>query len=150
MPMDEPRSKFVPVNLLPARVEVERRANGTLVLRSPEPLETYARCLGEYLERWARERPDAAYLGQREGEGWRRLTYGEVRALVRAIATDLLGRGLSAERPVAILSGNSIEHALLALAAMHVGIPVVPVSEAYSLVSRDFKKLREVFSLLTP
>ncbi|HKX30663.1 MAG TPA: feruloyl-CoA synthase [Blastocatellia bacterium] len=143
-------AEFVPVNFLPARVEAERRADGALVLRSPEPLGAYARCLGEYLERWAIDRPNLVFLAQRDGEGWRQLTYGQVRTLVRRIATDLLGRGLSAERPVAILSGNSIEHALLALAAMHVGVPVVPVSETYSLVSRDFKKLRAVFSLLTP
>src|SRR5262245_40497187 len=124
-------AEFVPVNFLPARVEVERRTDGALVLRSPEPLGTYARCLGEYLERWAEDRHDLVFLAQRDGERWRKLTYGEVRTMVRRIATDLLGRGLSAERPVAILSGNSVEHALLALAAMHVGVPVVPVSEAY-------------------
>src|SRR5262245_54706288 len=114
--------EFVPVNFLAAKVDVERRANGTLVMRSPEPLGAYPRCLGEHLERWARERPDTAYLAQRNGEGWRSLTYAEVRTMVRAIATNLLGRDLSIERPIAILSGNSIEHALLALAAMHVGI----------------------------
>jgi feruloyl-CoA synthase len=142
--------EYLPVNFLPPRVEVERRAGGTLVLRSPEPLGAYPRCLGESLERWANDRPDVVYLAQRHGDDWRTLTYGEARRLVRGIATALLGRGLSAERPLAILSGNSIEHAVLALAAMHVGIPVVPVSEAYSLVSQDFSKLRAVFSLLTP
>jgi feruloyl-CoA synthase len=106
--------------------------------------------LGEHLERWAMERPDAVFLAQRAGDDWRKLSYAKARTLVRAIATNLLGRKLSAERPVAILSENSIEHALLALAAMHVGIPVVPVSTAYSLVSRDYQKLRSVFSLLTP
>src|SRR5262245_46744006 len=101
-------AEFVPVNFLPARVEAERRADGSLVLRSPEPLGAYARCLGEYLEQWAKDRPNLVFLAQRDGDDWRRLTYGEVRTLVRRIATSLLGRGLSAERPVAILSGNSI------------------------------------------
>ena len=142
--------EFVPVNFLPAKVDCERSADGVVVLRSPEPLGDYPRCIGEHLERWAKERPDAVFLAQRDGAGWRKLSYAEVRSLVRAIATNLLGRNLSADRPVAILSENSIEHALLALAAMHVGIPVVPISTAYSLVSRDFKKLRAVFSLLTP
>lgn len=146
----EKTNELVAVNFHPAQVELERRADGTLVLRSPEPLGSYARCLGEHLERWAKERPDAVYLAQRECDGWRKLSYAKVRTLVHRIATNLLGRNLSAERPVAILSENSIEHALLALASMHVGIPVVPVSTAYSLVSRDFKKLRAVFSLLTP
>ncbi len=146
----EKTNEFVPVNFLPAKVDLERRADGTLVLRSPEPLGAYARCLGEHLERWAKERPETIFLAQRQSVDWRKLTYAEVRRLVRAIATNLLGRNLSAERPVAILSDNSIEHALLALASMHVGIPYVPVSAAYALVSRDFKKLRTVFSLLTP
>jgi feruloyl-CoA synthase len=146
----EQTTEFVPVSFLPAKVDCERRADGTIVLRSPEPLGAYARCLGEHLERWAMERPDAVFLAQRAGDDWRKLSYAKARTLVRAIATNLLGRKLSAERPVAILSENSIEHALLALAAMHVGIPVVPVSTAYSLVSRDYQKLRSVFSLLTP
>jgi feruloyl-CoA synthase len=146
----EQTTEFVPVSFLPAKVDCERRTDGTIVLRSPEALGASPRCLGEHLERWAKERPDAVFLAQRDGDSWRQLSYAKVRRLVRAIATNLLGRKLSAERPVAILSENSIEHALLALAAMHVGIPVVPVSTAYSLVSRDFKKLRTVFALLTP
>ena len=141
-------SEFVPVNFLPAQVNVERRDDGVLVLRSPEPLAPYARCIGEHLERWAKERPDQVYLAQRDGDSWLTLTYAETLRRVRAVATGLLPRDLSAARPVAILSENSIEHALLALAAMHIGIPVVPISAAYSLMSRDFKKLRAVFSLL--
>jgi feruloyl-CoA synthase len=146
----EKTTEFVPANFLPAKVDCERRAGGVIALRSPEPLRNYPRRIGEHLERWAKERPDAVFLAQRDGAGWRELAYAKAQTLVRAIATNLLGRNLSAERPVAILSENSIEHALLALAGMHVGIPVAPVSTAYSLVSRDFKKLRAVFSLLTP
>ncbi len=142
--------EFVPVNFLQAKVEVERRADGTLILRSPEPLGPYARCLGEHLERWAKARPAQVFLAQREDDGWRTLTYAEALKRVRAIATLLLQRDLSPARPVAILSENSIEHALLALACMHVGIPVAPISAAYSLMSRDFQKLRAIFSLLTP
>ena len=143
-------TEFVPVNFLAAKVEVERRADGTLILRSPEPLAPYSRCLGEFLERWATERPDQIYLAQRDGDEWRTLTYAETLKRVRAIATALLAHDLSAERPVAILSENSIEHALLGLAAMHAGIPYVPISASYSLMSRDFKKLKTIFSLLTP
>jgi feruloyl-CoA synthase len=129
-------SEFVPVNFLPARVDLERRGGGTLVLRSPEPLAPYARCVGEHLERWAKERPNQLHLAQRDGAGWRSLTYAETLRHVRAIATALLGRDLSPSRPVVILSENSIEHALLTLAAMHAGIPVAPISPAYSLMSR--------------
>lgn len=143
-------TEFVSVNFLPARVNVERRADGTLVLSSPEPLRDYARCLGEYLEHWARERSDQVYLAQREGDQWHTLTYAETLQRVRALGTALLQRGLSAERPLAILSENSLAHALLALAAMHVGIPYVPISTAYSLMSKDHQKLRSVFALLQP
>jgi feruloyl-CoA synthase len=142
--------EFVPVSFLPARVAVERRSDGGLILRSPEPLGAYARCLGEHLEHWARARPDQIYLAQRAGETWRTLTFAQACQQVRALASALLQRELSAERPLAILSENSLEHALLALAAMHAGIPYVPVSAAYSLLSRDHQKLRAVFALLTP
>ena len=148
--LDITSAEFVPVNFLAAQVELERRADGTLVLRSPVPLAPYARCLGEFLERWAKEKPDQIYLAQRDGDEWRTLTYSETLKRVRAIATALLEDDLSSERPVAILSENSIEHALMALAAMHVGIPYVPISASYSLMSRDFKKLRTIFSLLNP
>ncbi|HZS10147.1 MAG TPA: feruloyl-CoA synthase [Blastocatellia bacterium] len=146
----EKSNEFVPVNFLPAKVDCERRADGTLVLRSPEPLGDYPRRTGDHLEHWAQARPDAVFLAQRDGEGWRRLSFAQVMRRVRGLGTALLQRDLSSERPVVILSENSIEHALLALAAMHVGIPYAPVSASYSLVSRDFKKLRTIFSLLTP
>ncbi|MBP6822776.1 MAG: feruloyl-CoA synthase [Acidobacteria bacterium] len=147
---NETQAEFVPVDFLPAKVELERRNDGTLLLRSPEALGAYARCLGEHLERWAKQRSDQVYLAQREGDSWRSLTYSNTLEQVRAIATALLERDLSASRPVAILSENSIEHGLLALAAMHAGITVVPVSASYSLMSQDFNKLKSVFSLLKP
>lgn len=143
-------SNFIPVSFLSARVRVERRDDDTLVLRSPEKLQPYAHCLGEYLEQWAVERPQHIFLAQRQGDHWRSVTYAETLRRVQAIATALLQRNLSVHRPVAILSENSIEHALLALAAMQIGVPVVPISASYSLMSRDFKKLRAVFSLITP
>ena len=142
--------EFVPVNFLPARVNVEQRSDGILVLRSPVKLEPYARCLGEYLEHWAGELPDRIFLAQRDGDAWRTLTYRDARLKVRSIASALLGRDLSPDRPVAILSENSIEHALIALACMHIGIPAAPISVAYCLMSRDFAKLKAVFTLLEP
>ncbi len=143
-------SDFRPVHFLPACVQVERRDDNTRVWRSPDVLQPYPRCLGESLERWALERPRQIYLAQRQDENWRSLTYAETLQRVYALASALLPRGLSAQRPIAILSENSLEHALLALAAMHIGVPVVPISAAYSLMSRDFKKLRAVFSLIAP
>jgi feruloyl-CoA synthase len=142
--------ELIPLRFLPARVDVERRTNGTLVLRSPEPLKPYARCIGEYLERWATERPNEVFLAEREGDAWKTITWAETRTQVHAIATALLDRGVSVERPVAVLSDNSIEHALIALASMHAGVPVAPISPAYSLMSRDFFKLKNILSLIHP
>jgi feruloyl-CoA synthase len=134
-----------------AEVRTERRADGALLLRSPHPLGAFPGRLTERLVHWAREAPERAFLAQRDaGGGWRSLNYAQALARVRAIAQALLERGLSAERPLAILSDNDIEHALLALACMHVGIAYVPVSSAYALVSADFAKLRHVIGLLTP
>ena len=99
----ENRPQLIPIRFLPARVEVERRTDGTIVLRSPEPLRPYARCLGEYLERWAAEKPDDVFLAEREGDSWRKITWAETRALVYTIATSLLERGVSTERPVALV-----------------------------------------------
>src|SRR6202035_4909884 len=84
------------------------------------------------------------------GRGWRQLTYSELLTSSRRIASGLLARGLTAERPVVILSGNSIDHALLAFGALYAGIPFCPVSPAYSLISKDYGKLGFVMKLLTP
>jgi feruloyl-CoA synthase len=140
-----------PVRLGPASVDIERRADGAMVLRSPRALEAYPEKLTERLAHWANAAPERIFLSQRDGAaGWRSLSYREAYASVRAIAAALLDRPLSPERPIAILSGNDIEHALLGLAAMHVGIPYAPISVPYSLVSRDFKKLKAIIEILTP
>lgn len=139
------------VPLGPADVAVIRRDDGTVFLRSPHVLGPYPGNITERLARWAREAPDRTLAAQRDPAGaWRSITFGEAYARVRRISQALLARGLSAERPVAILSENSIEHLLLLLAAMHVGIPCAPVSPAYSLLSADFAKLRHVVGLATP
>ncbi len=117
------------VPLGPVDVGIERRADGAILLRSPHRLDAYPARLTERLVHWAREAPDRAFLAHREpGGAWRALSYVETHARVCAIGQALLDRGLSAERPVAILSDNDIEHALLALACMHVGIAYVPES----------------------
>jgi len=140
-----------PVRLGEAGMILDKRADGTIHARSPVPLGPYPDRLTERLSYWARLAPDRIFLGQRAVNGdWRRVTYGDALDLVRRIGTALLARGLSAERPVAILSDNGIEHALLGLASMHVGIPYAAVSAAYSLLSSDFAKLRTMLQKLTP
>ncbi len=130
---------------------LEHRADGAILVRSARTLPRYHDRLTEALEHWAKVAPDRVFLGQRDaGDDWRTLSYAEVLAQVRRIGAALLRRGLSAERPIVIISGNDIEHALLALAAMYVGIPYAPVSPAYSLMSTDFGKLRMIIDLLTP
>jgi feruloyl-CoA synthase len=135
----------------PPKVEVEKRADGSMLLRSPQKLGPYARCVTEWLVQWSDRAPDRVFLSERSPSGsWRKLTYRETYGAVRRIAQALLDRGLGPERPVAILSDNGVDHALLALGAMHVGIPVAPVSPAYSLMSKDFGKLKYIFDLVRP
>ena len=142
--------KIIP-DFAPARVEVEHFADGSFVLRSPMPLEQYASNVCEYLEHWADSRTDQRYLAERDGNGeWRFLTYGEAMAKTRSLAQALLDAGAGPERPLMVLSDNSIANGLLQLAAMYVGIPVAPVSPAYSLMSEDFGKLKYVFDLVSP
>jgi feruloyl-CoA synthase len=139
------------VRLGPADVVVERRRDGAIVLRSPHPLADYPKNLTQRLVHWAAAAPDRVFLAQRDAAGgWRTLSYAQALASVRAIAAALLQRDLSVERPIAILSGNDIEHALIGLAAMHVGIPYAPISVPYSLLSQDFGKLKTIIDILTP
>jgi len=137
------------LRLAPPTVQVERK-NGNLYLRSPQKLAPYARCVTEWLVQWSDKAPERTFLAERKGEGWRKLSYRETYGAVRRIAQGLLDLKLGPERPVAILSDNSIDHALLALGAMHVGIPAAPISPAYSLMSKDFGKLKYIFELLQP
>ena len=132
-----------------AAVDVDRRPDGTILLRSPEPLGACDRAVGEWLEYWARTTPDRSFLLERLDGVWRGTTYAEARDRVRRLATWLL-QNAPAKGPVAILSDNSVEQGLLTLAGMHVGIPVAPVSPAYSTQSRDFAKLKTIISLIEP
>jgi feruloyl-CoA synthase len=145
------RAPLRPVRLGAADVALERRGDGAVLMRSPHPLPAYPRTLTERLAHWATAAPDRVFLAQRNASGaWRTMTYAETYAAVRRIAAALLERGLDADRPVAILSGNDIEHALLGLAAMHVGIPYAPISVPYSLLSQDFGKLKAIVEVLGP
>jgi feruloyl-CoA synthase len=140
-----------PVRLGPADVLLERNADGTIILHSPHKLGAYPDKLTQRLEHWAKAAPGRVFLAQRTADGaWRKLTYAQTLSQVRAIAQALLQRKLSAERPIAILSGNDIEHALLGLAAMMIGVPYAPISVPYSLMSSDFGKLKSIIEILAP
>ena len=124
---------------------------GILHMRSLETLEPMPERLLDRLVHWAQIRPGHTFIAARDSDGqWRRISYAQMLEDVRAIAQSLLGYGLGAERPLAILSGNDIEHLQMALGAMYAGIPYCPVSPAYSLLSQDFAKLRHVCDLLQP
>ena len=142
---------YRPARMGQAEVTVENGEGGVLYVRSTHDLAPAPRCLTDRLEHWARVTPGTLFLADRGDDGeWRRLTYGEAWAAVQPLAQRLLDAGLSSERPLVILSGNEIEHALLGLAAMLVGVPYAPLSPAYSLVSKDFAKLRQIVDLLEP
>ena len=140
-----------PVNVAAADTAVRRASDGVCYLQSRHALEPYPRRLTERLEHWAARAGDRTFLAQRDDAGgWRTLTYAEALAAARRIGSALLERRLSAERPVVILSGNGIEHALVALAAMHCGVPYAPLATAYSLQSRDHATLRRIVDGLRP
>jgi len=139
------------VNVLGAEAVFAQERDGTIYVRSPRPLGPYPVKLTERLEHWAAHAPDRAFLAQRDATGeWRCVSYAESLRLVRAIAQALLDRRLSPERPVAILSGNSIEHGLMALACMYAGVPYAPIAPSYSLASAELTTLRYIWDRLGP
>lgn len=139
------------VKLGPAEVRLERRPDGALLIASPHQLPDYPSKITERLEHWAARAPERILFAQRNPAGaWRTISYAQARERARRIAQALLARRLSAERPVMVLSGNDLEHALIELGALYAGIPYAPVSPAYSLLSTDFAKLKKIVALLTP
>jgi feruloyl-CoA synthase len=135
----------------PRDVTMTRDEHGVIYVRPTHQLGKYPARLTDKLDYWAQKAPDRVFMGQRDGSGnWRTLTYAQFRSAARNVAQALLHRNLSPERPIAILSGNDLEHAVLGFAAYYAGIPYAPISTAYSLVSSDFGKLRYIFDLLTP
>jgi feruloyl-CoA synthase len=132
---------------------VRHGGDGTVYMQSPHPLGPYPVRITDRLEHWAAQAPERTFLAQRAGGphgDWRRLTYGDALVRVRRLAQGLLRRRLSVERPVLILSGNGIDHGLLALAAMLAGVPYAPIAPAYSLQATDYATLRQVFDRLQP
>ena len=140
----------IPLAFGPPDVTVERRPDGALLVRSPHPLGSYPRAMTDWLDHWAKVAPDRVFVAERAGAAWRKVTYAQARDAARSIAQGLIDRGLDVERPVAILSGNSVDHALVGLGAMIAGVPYAPVSPPYSLVARDFAKLKSIIAILTP
>lgn len=132
-------------------IETVKRDNGEVLLSSRDPLGDYDTQVSVWLRRWAEKTPEATFLAERDGSGgWRRLSYAEARKSADAVSQALLDRGLGPDRPVMILSGNAVDHGILALGAMQVGVPVVPVSPAYSLMSQDHAKIKHIFGLVRP
>ena len=128
----------------------EDRADGSILLRSAMPLGPMARSTGAWLRKWADHATDRVFLAERSGDGWRSETYGSAFGKVRALASAFLDRGLTAETPVAILSGNGVDHGVVSLAAQYVGVPVVPFAEQYSLIREAHGRLDEAIRLTLP
>lgn len=143
---------FKPVDYLSRDVALERRGDGTLVLQSNHALKPYEKHVPAFLAKWAKEVPERVWLAQRRGPSrdWLKVTYGEAKKQVDAVTQALLDRGFGPDRPVMILSSNSIEFALLSMAAMQARAPLAPVSPAYAVMSRDHAKLKYVFDLIKP
>jgi len=140
-------------NTIDTTIIKEVRPDGSILMRSTEVLEPTAHRLTGHLAHWAKVRPDKIFLAQpsrKISDEWESLTYSEVFKKVINISQALLNRNLTTQRPVVVLSGNSIEHALIALACLHVGIPFSALAPAYSLRSVEFDKLKHIFRLLTP
>jgi len=151
MPKARSDAQLRPISFCDPAVTIERRDDGTIYLRPKLALDQYPGRLTDRLHHWATTAPDRIFMAERDGgRGWRQITYAELLTSSRHIASALLARGLSAEKPVVILSGNSIDHALIAFGALYAGIPFCPVSPAYSLVSKDYGKLSYLMKLLTP
>jgi feruloyl-CoA synthase len=140
-----------PISFGDPAVSIDRREDGTIYLRPKMALGEYPLRLTDRLHYWAKTEPNRIFMAERDtGGGWRQISYTQLLASSRHIASGLLARGLSADKPIVILSGNSIDHALLAFGALYAGIPFCPVSPAYSLISKDYGKLGFVMKLLTP
>jgi feruloyl-CoA synthase len=143
---------FKPIEFLSRDVSLERRADGSIILESNHKLKPYEKCVPAFLAKWAREAPERVWLAQRRGpqRAWFKVTYAEAERQIDAVTQALLDRGFGPDKPVMILSSNSIEFALLTMAAMQARAPVAPVSPAYSLMSQDHAKLRYIVDLIRP
>ncbi|MEK9678410.1 MAG: feruloyl-CoA synthase [Rhodospirillaceae bacterium] len=140
------------VSMAEQGVVVEDIGGGGMILRSPQELGAYPDSQSDWIEEWAAKTPETTFVADRSGANgdWRRVNYADFFQQVKCIGQAVLNRDLSVDRPVMILSDASVNHALLNYGAMHVGVPVTPVSAAYSLMSQDFGKLKYILSVVTP
>ncbi len=149
-------AKFRPLKFGVTRVELRDGPTGTHYLKAEQALQDFPERMTDRLRHWAEQTPERTLFARRvkQADGsfgdWRHVSYQEAWTTARNIAQGLIDRGLNAERPVAILSENSLEHALLALGCMLAGVPFVPTSPPYSLVSVDYDKLKHVLKTVTP
>jgi feruloyl-CoA synthase len=143
---------FRKIEWLRRDIAVERRPDGVIIMKSRIPLKEYERHIPASLAKWADERPDRTWLAQRTGADrqWRKVSFAQAKRTVDALTQGILNLKLREGGPVAILSGNSIEHALMTMAAMQARIAAAPVSPAYSLMSQDHAKLKYLFGLIKP
>ena len=128
----------------------EDRADGAILLTSGWPLGPVARCATDWLEHWAVETPDRLYLAERASPGWREVSYAQALAMVKAIAAALAARGMNADTPILIASGNGVDHALLTLGAQYIGVPTVPVAEQYALIPGAHPVLERIAGMIRP
>ena len=148
--------QFRPLQFGVTRVQLRDGVPGTHYMKAEQPLQPYAARMTDRLQHWATTKPQQSFMARRtkKADGslgeWQHITYAQAWQTARNIAQGLIDRGLNAERPVVILSENSLEHALLALGAMVAGVPFVPTSPPYSLVSVDYDKLKHVLKTVTP
>lgn len=151
-----PLPRYRPLVFGVTRIELREGTQGSQYLKADQPLGDYAQRMTDRLIHWAQVAPDRTFMAKRTKNAdstpgdWRHISYAEALASARCIGQAFLDRGLNADRPVAILSENDLEHALLALGCMYVGVPYCPVSPAYSTISQDYDKLRHVLATLTP
>ena len=149
--LTDPSDALKAARVLPADIVVSRDADGTIRARSPHPLGPYPERITERLAFWATTAPQRAFLAERNTSGgWTQLTYGDAHTRVRHIAQSMLDRRLSIDRTVVILSGNSIDHALLALAALYIGVPYAPAAPAYSLLVKEYGTLQHLLDTMRP
>jgi len=137
-------------NFQPHSVSCETRADGSMLLTTNQTLGAVVDTTADWLHHWAADTPDRVFLAERSGAGWREERYGAVLEQVRSIAAALLARGLNADTPILIMSGNGVDHGLLSLAAQYVGVPTVPVAEQYSLIHGAHGRLKHAIELVRP
>ncbi|NQU64682.1 MAG: feruloyl-CoA synthase [SAR324 cluster bacterium] len=150
------KAPLASLNFAPAGVEIQNLEDGSMILRSTQKLQEYPQSLGRVLRYWAEKTPEQVFLAERDQTGgWRTVTYSETASIADAVSQALLDRGFlgddfKAKSMVMVLSDNGVDSALIQLGAMQIGVPAVPVSPAYSLMSKDHARLKYISDLIAP